>query len=177
MSPVLLQLVVGAAFLLAAAALGVSAITHEQAERRRFRERIALVAAPYVRVNALVVMGRSAASRSAPVARAIAAVARLFAYNPARAAQYPLLRASRIYPARRPGVNSPYGEDRRDGSGVSGLGVGCGGIREPEHLMTSMMTRRVCAPAWAAPVPPPTVRGTSGSSPLWPQLTTSMGRL
>lgn len=90
MSPVLLQLLVGAAFLLCAAALGVSAITHEQAERRRFRERIALVAAPYVRVNALAVMGRSVASRSAPVARMIAAAARLFAYDPARAAQYPL---------------------------------------------------------------------------------------
>jgi tight adherence protein B len=88
-NPVLLQLLVGAAFLLVAAALGVSAITHEQAERRRFRERIALVAAPYVRVNTLAVMGRSAASRSAPVGRMIAAAARVFAYDPARAAQYP----------------------------------------------------------------------------------------
>ena len=90
MNPVLLQLAVAAAFLFVAATLGVSAITHEQAERRRFRERIALVAAPYVRVNATGVMGRSATSRSAPVAQMIAAAARLFAYDPARAEQYPL---------------------------------------------------------------------------------------
>lgn len=90
MSPLLLQLAAGAAFLLVAAAVGVSAITHEQAERRRFRERIALVAAPYARVNAISVMGRSGASRTAPAAGIIGAAARVFAYDPARAAQYPL---------------------------------------------------------------------------------------
>jgi len=89
-SPVLLQLVLGAACLLGAAALGVGAIMHEQTQRRHFRERLALVAEPYARVNLLAVMGRSPASRSAPVARMIAAAARLFAYDPARADHYPL---------------------------------------------------------------------------------------
>ena len=64
MSPVLPPLLVGAVCVLGAAALGVSAIMQEQKQRRRFRERLALVAAPYTRVNPLAVMGRSAASRS-----------------------------------------------------------------------------------------------------------------
>jgi tight adherence protein B len=90
MSPILLQLLVGTVFLLGAAALGASAIMHEQKQRRDFRERLVLVASPYMRVNPLTVMGRSAASRSTPMARMIAAAARLFGYNPARADQYPV---------------------------------------------------------------------------------------
>jgi tight adherence protein B len=90
MSPVFLQLLVGAAFLLGAAALGVSAIMSEQRQNRRFRERLVEVASPYTRVNPLAVMGRSAASRSSPMARITAAAARLFGYDPARAAQYPV---------------------------------------------------------------------------------------
>ncbi len=84
------QLVLGGVCVLSAAALGVSAIAHEQNQRRHFRERLALVAAPYARVNPLAVMGRWSAGRSEPTERVIAAAARLFAYNPARADQYPL---------------------------------------------------------------------------------------
>ncbi len=90
MSPVFAQLLVGAALVLGAAALGVSAIVHEQNERRRFHERLALVAAPYARVNPLAAMGRWSASRSEPMQQIIAAAARLFAYDPARAEHYPL---------------------------------------------------------------------------------------
>jgi tight adherence protein B len=90
MSPLVLQLVVGAAFVLGAAALGTSAILAEQRQRRRFNERLVEVASPYARVNPLTVMGRSASSVSTPMARMIAAAAHLFGYDPARAAQYPV---------------------------------------------------------------------------------------
>jgi tight adherence protein B len=90
MSPILLQLLVGAACVLGAAALGVSAIMQEQKQRRRFRERLVQVAVPHTRVNPLTVMGRSATARSAPMAQMIAAAARLFGYDPARADHYPL---------------------------------------------------------------------------------------
>jgi tight adherence protein B len=90
MSPVFAQLLVGALCVLGGAALGVSAIMHEQTQRRRFRERLVLVAAPYARVNPLGVMGRWSANRSEPLDRMIAAAARLFAYDPARAEHYPL---------------------------------------------------------------------------------------
>jgi hypothetical protein len=82
MTPLLLQLVVGAAFLLGAAALGTSAILAEQRQRRRFNERLVEVASPYARVNPLTVMGRSASSVSTPMARMIAAAAHLFGYDP-----------------------------------------------------------------------------------------------
>jgi tight adherence protein B len=90
MSPVFLQLLVGAGFLLGAAALGVSAILNEQRQNRRFRERLVQAVSPYARVNPLTVMGRSATSRSTPLARMIAAAGRLFGYDSARAALYPL---------------------------------------------------------------------------------------
>jgi tight adherence protein B len=90
MSPLVLQLLVGAVFVLSAIALGVSAILHEQKQRRRFRERLALVAGPYARVNPLSVMGRSTPSRFTTKARMIAATARLFGYEPARAEHYVL---------------------------------------------------------------------------------------
>jgi len=90
MSRLLLEFAVGGACLLGAAALGVSAIMQEQQQRRRFRDRLSLVASPYMRVNPLSVMGRSAASRSTPMAQMIAAAARLFGYDPARANQYPV---------------------------------------------------------------------------------------
>jgi tight adherence protein B len=89
-SPVLAQLLVGAVCVLGAAALGVSAIMHEQTQRRRFRERLTLVAAPYARANPLAVMGRWSGKRSEPMERMIAAAARLFGYNPARAEHYPM---------------------------------------------------------------------------------------
>jgi tight adherence protein B len=89
MSPVVL-LLLGAVCVLGAAGLGASAILHEQKQRRCFRERIALVAAPYARVNALAVMGRGAVSQSGPLDRMIAVAARLFGYDPARAEHYPL---------------------------------------------------------------------------------------
>ncbi len=90
MTPIFVQLLVGGACVLCAVALGVSAILHEQNQRRRFRERLALVAAPYARVNPLNVMGRWSAGRSEPMDRLIGAAARLFAYDPARADHYPL---------------------------------------------------------------------------------------
>ncbi len=76
--------------MLGAAALGVSAIVHEQNQRRHFRERLALVVEPYTRVNPLAVMGRWTASRSEPMERMIAGAARLFAYDPTRTEHYPL---------------------------------------------------------------------------------------
>lgn len=88
MSPVFAQLAVGAICLLGGAGLGVSAIMHEQTQRRRFRERLAMVAAPYARVH--VVMGHWSPNRSEPSDRMIAAAARLFAYHPDRAEHYPL---------------------------------------------------------------------------------------
>ncbi len=90
MSPLFAQLLVGAGCVLGSAALGVSAIVSEQNQRRRFRERLLLVAAPYARVNPLAAMGRWSAGRSEPMERLIATAARLFAYDPARADQYPL---------------------------------------------------------------------------------------
>jgi tight adherence protein B len=83
-------LLLGAVCVLGAAGVGASAILHEQKQRRRFRERIALVAAPYVRVNALAVMGRGVVSVSGPTERMIAVAAGLFRYDPARAEHYPL---------------------------------------------------------------------------------------
>ena len=56
-------LLVGAALVLCAAAIGVSAILQEQRRRRQFRDRMALVAGAYMRVNPLAVMGRGAAAR------------------------------------------------------------------------------------------------------------------
>jgi tight adherence protein B len=88
-SPVLLQLSMGAACMIGAAGLGVSAIMHEQKQRRRFRERVALVASLYVRVNPLAEIGRTAASRPAPATQMVAAAARLFGYDPTHAAHYP----------------------------------------------------------------------------------------
>ena len=90
MSPLLLQLLLGAIFVIGAAGLGVSAILNEQKQRRLFRARVALVAAPYARVNLLGVMGRSAVILSAPMQRMIAVAARLFGYDPAHAEHYPL---------------------------------------------------------------------------------------
>lgn len=88
MSPLVLQVLVGAVFVLSAVALGVSAILQEQKQRRRFRERLVLVAGPYARVNPLTVMGRSTTSRFTTKARMIAGAARLFGYEPARAKHY-----------------------------------------------------------------------------------------
>jgi tight adherence protein B len=90
MSPILLQLLVGAGCVLGAAGLGINAIAQEQKQRRRFRERLASVVSPYTRVNALAVMGRWAAGRSEPLDKAIAAAARLFGYDRSRAEQYPM---------------------------------------------------------------------------------------
>ena len=90
MSPVFAQLALGAICLLGGTALGVSAIMHEQTQRRRFRERLVTVAAPYARVNPLGVMGHWSAKGAGPADRMIAAAARLFAYHPDRAEHYPL---------------------------------------------------------------------------------------
>jgi tight adherence protein B len=90
MTPVLPRLLVGAACVLGAVALGINAIMQEQKRRRHFRDRLALVAVPYARVNPLAVMGRAAPLRSATMVRLIAAAARLFGYDPARAEHYPL---------------------------------------------------------------------------------------
>jgi tight adherence protein B len=89
-NPVLPPLLVGAVCVLGAAALGVNAIMQEQKQRRRFRDRLALVAGPHTRVNPLAVMGRSTAVRSTSMTRMIAVAARLFGYDPAHAEYYPL---------------------------------------------------------------------------------------
>jgi tight adherence protein B len=80
-----LSLLIGATCVLAAAAIGVSAILVEQRNRRRFHERMALVAGAYFRVNPLAIIGRGTARRSTP---AIATVARLFGYDVAHAEHY-----------------------------------------------------------------------------------------
>lgn len=89
MSP-LLALVLGACCVLIAIAVGVSAIMAEQKQRRRFHERLDRVVGSHVRVNPLVEMGRAAARRSPRAQSVIAAVARLFGYDPAHAEHYSL---------------------------------------------------------------------------------------
>ncbi len=81
-------LLLGAFCVLGALALGVSAIMGEQKQRRRFRDRLELVASSYVRVNPLADMGRGGPGRSERVNGIIAAAARLFAYDPALAEHY-----------------------------------------------------------------------------------------
>src|ERR1700722_17958542 len=81
----LLPLLFGGACVLGAAGIGVSAIMNEQKQRRRFHERLALVAAPYIRINPLATTAHGGAKSSSPVAQMIAPRARLFGYDPARA--------------------------------------------------------------------------------------------
>jgi tight adherence protein B len=76
--------------LLGGAGLGASAIVHEQNQRRRFRERLTVVAAPYARTHPIAVMGHWSANRSEPMERLIASAAGLFGYDPTHAAHYPL---------------------------------------------------------------------------------------
>jgi tight adherence protein B len=83
-------MVAGAVCVSGAVALGVSAILREQQQRRRFQERLELVASSYVRVNPLAVMGRGGTNRSARMMWMIAAAARLFGYDPAHAEHYPM---------------------------------------------------------------------------------------
>jgi tight adherence protein B len=87
MSP-LLALLLGAVFLACGIALGVVAILWEQKQRRRFRDRVQLVAASYRRVMPLAEMGRAGAGRSARMMWIVAAAARLFGYDPAHAEHY-----------------------------------------------------------------------------------------
>ena len=89
MNPILLQLLVGAAFVATAAALGIGAILSEQKQRRRFQERLLVVAAPHARVNPLTTMGRGQAHRPAQIDRAITAGAAMFGYHAAQAGYYP----------------------------------------------------------------------------------------
>jgi tight adherence protein B len=89
MSP-LVALAIGAVFVSGGVALGISAIMQEQKQRRRFNDRLQLVAASYMKVNLLGEMGRAAAGRSVPVMWLIAAAARLFGYDPAHAEHYSL---------------------------------------------------------------------------------------
>jgi tight adherence protein B len=89
-SPMLLQLLAATICLLGAAALGISAIMHEQTRRRRFRDRMAAVSGPYARVSQITVMGRTTARASEPVEQMIAIVGGMFGYDSARAAYYPL---------------------------------------------------------------------------------------
>jgi tight adherence protein B len=90
MSPLLLQLLVGASLLLVAASLGVSAILNEQKQRRRFRDRLGSVASTYMRVNQLGDMTRSTPSRPAAVTRLVGGAFRLIGYDPLHAANYPM---------------------------------------------------------------------------------------
>jgi tight adherence protein B len=87
MSP-LVALLVGALFVAGGVALGVSAIMQEQKQRRRFKDRLRLVAVPYLKVNPLDEMGRAGAGRSVPGMRLVAVAARLFGYDPAHAEHY-----------------------------------------------------------------------------------------
>jgi tight adherence protein B len=87
MSP-LISLLVGAVFVSGGIALGISAIMQEQKQRRRFNDRVQLVAAPYMKVNLLNEMGHAAVGRSVPVMWLFAAAAGLFGYDPAHAEHY-----------------------------------------------------------------------------------------
>lgn len=86
----LMLLLVGAVLVSGGVALGVSAILQEQKQRRRFHDRLQLVAASYMKVNLLEEMGRAAAGRSVPAMWLVAAAARLFGYDPAHAEHYSL---------------------------------------------------------------------------------------
>jgi tight adherence protein B len=88
--PVLLQLLVGAVLVLIAAALGIGAIRREQKLRWRFRERLALVSAPYAKVIPAGLTGNGETARSAPEQRMIQAAARLFGYDSNHAGDYPM---------------------------------------------------------------------------------------
>lgn len=88
MIPLLPMLLAGAACLLCAAMIGVSAIRSEQRRGRSVSERLALVAGSYARVNKFVEMGRGTPSRSRQELRAIVLAARLFGYDPAHAEHY-----------------------------------------------------------------------------------------
>jgi tight adherence protein B len=87
MSP-LPALLIGALFVSAGVAIGISAIMQEQKQRRLFNERLQLVAAQYMKVNRLDEMGRAAVGRSVPAMRIIAMAASLFGYDPAHAEHY-----------------------------------------------------------------------------------------
>ncbi len=87
MSP-LLPLLVGAGFVSGGIAIGVSAILQEQKQRRRYNDRLRVVASPYLKVNPLAEMGRAAAARSARAMWVIAAAARVLGYDPAHAEHY-----------------------------------------------------------------------------------------
>ena len=88
MSPVLPMLAIGAACLVCAMGLGVTAIMREQRRRQRFHDRMDLVAGAYVKVNPLAVMGQAGVDRSVPFARLIAPAAHVFGYEPAYAEHY-----------------------------------------------------------------------------------------
>jgi tight adherence protein B len=90
MSPMLAEMLLGAACLLAAMALGIGAILREQKQRRRFRERLAVVASTYVRVNKREVLGRGSTLRPTSATPMLAAAARLFGYDAMHAAYYPV---------------------------------------------------------------------------------------
>jgi tight adherence protein B len=87
-NPLLSILLLAAVCVLGATAIGVSAIVREQRRGRHVNERIALVTGSYARVNRFAVMGRGSAARSEPELRMIAAVARLFGYDPSHAEHY-----------------------------------------------------------------------------------------
>ncbi|MBU6498120.1 MAG: type II secretion system F family protein [Rhodospirillales bacterium] len=77
--------------LLCAGLIGaVLALLRAQSRERMLAARLHLVAAPYARVNALSIMGRSAAAIAGPLARTALLAARLFGFHPARQDHYPL---------------------------------------------------------------------------------------
>ena len=92
MTRLLLQLLLGAALVLGALALGVSAILHEQEGRRRFRDRMTQVAAHHVKVNPFVTR-----TRAGTVRRPGPALLRW----PCRARLRPACVQSRVRPDRR----------------------------------------------------------------------------
>ena len=90
MSPLSLQLAIGAVCVLAAMALGVGAILAEQKNHRLLRERLVSYSAPYMRPGTAAMGSRGPAGRSGAMERAIAAGARVFGYHPAQSEYYPM---------------------------------------------------------------------------------------
>jgi tight adherence protein B len=80
-SPLLLLLATAALCILGAVGLGTSAIMQEQADRRKFRDRLTRTVACYQAANRSTVATRSAPNRTSPLGRLKGATAKLFGYT------------------------------------------------------------------------------------------------
>ena len=65
-------------------------LLRQQANERQFRERLAMVASPYARINPIAIMGRASARLGGPLGRAFLAIARVFGFDPSRDIRYPV---------------------------------------------------------------------------------------